>query len=176
MFYLESYLSGESEQAAGLISDKNTNFFADIVFKYLFVIIISYGFSFLSVIMYKSYYFYDYYGLSNNLIIKILFKITKIYSSVILPIALVIDLLCRKRNRVVNPIIDSIVFISAALVLTSYDIFYYYRNATSKTNIILISTCSKLILFFLTYFIYDFYLFKVNKTPGSYSLCSDNNA
>ena len=173
MFYLENYISGEGDQAAGLISDKTTNFFADIIFKYLFVIIISYGFSFLSVIIYKSEYFYSYYDLKDNIIIEILFKLTKIFSIVILPIALIIDLLFRKRNRVVNPLIDSIIFVSAALILTSYDILYYkYKHST---NLILISACSKLILMFLTYFIYDFYLFKVNRTPGNYSLCSSTS-
>ena len=180
MFSVELNNSSESEIQANFVNDKNTNFLADIVFKYLFIILLSYGFCYLFIYIYDkdAVNIYDKYSFDLNETEKFILKICKWYNKVIIPIALIIDLCFRKRNRVVNPFFDFLILIISAIGLCIYEIIcykFYDYGTDKKIRLILITLISKFILFFFSYLFYDYYMYKVNKIPGSYILCDNSN-
>ena len=180
MYFVEVDNSSENEMKTNFVNEKNTNFLADIVFKYLFIILLAYGISYVIVYIYDSEIFdtiYDDYTKKLNNTEKVLLQICKWYNHVGIPLALIIDFLFRKRNRVVNPFFDFLIVGISAVVLCIYEIVFYkfYKDDDKRTRLILITLVCKVILFFLCYFIYDFYQYKVNKIPGNYILC-DNSA
>ena len=181
MFWVEINNSSDTELQANFVSEKNTNFLADIVFKYLFIILLTYGVTYILVYIYDSdaVNIYDIFSIELNSTEKFMLQVCKWYNKVVIPLALIIDLLFRKRNRVVNPFFAFLILIVSAVVLSIYEIFVYeyYNNDDhdKRIRLILITLISKTILFFLSYFLYDFYLYKVNKIPGNYILCDNSN-
>ena len=180
MYFVEVDNSSENEMKTNFVNEKNTNFLADIVFKYLFIILLAYMISYFIVYIYDKDTFediYDDYTKKLNNTEKVLLQICKWYNHVGIPLALIIDFLFRKRNRVVNPFFDFLIVGISAVVLCIYEIVFYkfYKDDDKRTRLILITLVCKFILFFLCYFIYDFYQYKVNKIPGNYILC-DNSA
>lgn len=180
MYFVEINNSTESQIQANFVNDKNTNFLADIIFKYLFIILLSYGICYIVIYIYDddAVNIYDKYSFDLDDTEKFLLKICKWYNKVVIPLALLIDLLFRKRNRVVNPFFDFLVLIIAAIALCTYEIVcfkYYDENNNKKIRLILITLISKFILFFFSYLFYDYYLYKVNKIPGNYILCDNSN-
>ena len=54
MYFVEVDNSSENEMKTNFVNEKNTNFLADIVFKYLFIILLAYGISYVIVYIYDS--------------------------------------------------------------------------------------------------------------------------
>jgi len=181
MYFVEVDNSSETEMKTNFVNEKNTNFLADIVFKYLFIILLAYGISYVIVYIYDSHIFdtiYDEYTIELNSTEKFLLQSCKWYNFVGIPVALVIDFLFRKRNRVVNPFFDFLIVGISAIGLCIYEVVvykFYDEESDKKTRLILITLVSKFILFFICYFIYDFYQYKVNKIPGNYVLCDNSS-
>ncbi len=167
MYFLEKVNSGESTEGQGLISQRNTNFMADNVFRYLFVIVIGNTiYCYVFRIRHTTYY----YG---NDAIKILsIIIFNWYSFTVLPIACIIDFLGRKRNRTPNPkydLIITLIFIALLSYIDCRSSFYisYSNNIIHRffTSVIL-----NILFMALSYLLYDYLLFKMNG-GNSYTLC-----
>ncbi len=166
MYFLEKERSSESTEGQGLITERNTNFMADNVFRYLFVIVIGNTiYCYVFRIRHTTYY----YG---NDAIKILsIIIFNWYSFTVLPIACIIDFLGRKRNRTPNPkydLIITLIFIALISFIDSENkyIYTYY----SFLEYFIVSVLLNTLFMALSYFIYDYILFKMNGGQ-SYTLC-----
>ena len=181
MYFVEVDNSSENEMETNFVNEKNTNFLADIVFKYLFIILLAYMISYFIVYIYDTDSFediYDDYTKKLNNTEKVILQICKWYNHVGIPLALIIDFLFRKRNRVVNPFFDFLIVGISAIGLCIYEVVvykFYDEESDKKTRLILITLVSKFILFFICYFTYDFYQYKVNKIPGNYVLCDNSS-
>ena len=159
MFFLEMSYSGESTAGEGLINDRNTNFMADTLFRYLFVIIIGNAlFSYIFRIYYRVY-------IPRYANPEVVFKYMMLsyiywYSYSILPFACIVDFCCRKRNRTPNPKYDLTITLLFAIIIGLMDdnsgINLNYRYGQLNRVI------ANIISMGITYLIYDYLLFKIN--------------
>ena len=162
MYFLEKVNSGESTEGQGLITQRNTNFMADNIFRYLFVIVIG-----------NSIYCYVFRIIYRNDIIYVrdLFNIIfNWYSYTILPIACIIDFCGRKRNRTPNPKYDLIITLIVIAILSFIDSKFTLILSPTQFNIFLLSIILNTLFMGLTYLLYDYLLFKMNG-GNSYTLC-----
>jgi len=162
MYFLEKVNSGESTEGQGLITQRNTNFMADNIFRYLFVIVIG-----------NSIYCYVFRIIYRNDIIYVrdLFNIIfNWYSYTILPIACIIDFCGRKRNRTPNPKYDLIITLIVIAILSFIDSKFTLILSPTQFDIFLLSIILNTLFMGLTYLLYDYLLFKMNG-GNSYTLC-----
>ena len=162
MYFLEKVNSGESTEGQGLITQRNTNFMADNIFRYLFVIVIG-----------NSIYCYVFrIGYRNDIIyVRDLFNIIfNWYSYTILPIACIIDFCGRKRNRTPNPKYDLIITLIVIAILSFIDSKFTLILSLTQFDIFLRSIILNTLFMGLTYLLYDYLLFKMNG-GNSYTLC-----
>jgi hypothetical protein len=162
MYFLEKVNSGESTEGQGLITQRNTNFMADNIFRYLFVIVIG-----------NSIYCYVFRIIYRNDIIYVrdLFNIIfNWYSYTILPIACIIDFCGRKRNRTPNPKYDLIITLIVITILSFIDSKFTLILSLTQFDIFLRSIILNTLFMGLTYLLYDYLLFKMNG-GNSYTLC-----
>lgn len=162
MYFLEKVNSGESTEGQGLITQRNTNFMADNIFRYLFVIVIG-----------NSIYCYVFrIGYRNHIIyVRDLFNIIfNWYSYTILPIACIIDFCGRKRNRTPNPKYDLIITLIVIAILSFIDSKFTLILSLTQFDIFLRSIILNTLFMGLTYLLYDYLLFKMNG-GNSYTLC-----
>ena len=162
MYFLEKVNSGESTEGQGLITQRNTNFMADNIFRYLFVIVIG-----------NSIYCYVFRIIYRNDIIYVrdLFNIIfNWYSYTILPIACIIDFCGRKRNRTPNPKYDLIITLIVIAILSFIDSKFTLILSLTQFDIFLRSIILNTLFMGLTYLLYDYLLFKMNG-GNSYTLC-----
>lgn len=165
MFFLEMHNSGQSSPASeGLINNANTNFMADTLFRYLFVIVIGNTFF--------SYYYritinyrYSPYGRGDiyRMFKTIMYYFVIWYSYSVLPFACIVDFCCRKRNRTPNPKYDLIITLLFGVILGLLQDKYYYYHSMGL-NIVSMG---------VTYLIYDYILFKMNGGQN-YTICPQN--
>ena len=162
MYFLEKVNSGESTEGQGLITQRNTNFMADNIFRYLFVIVIG-----------NSIYCYVFRIIYRNDIIYVrdLFNIIfNWYSYTILPIACIIDFCGRKRNRTPNPKYDLIITLIVIAILSFIDSKFTLILSLTQFDIFLRSIILNTLFMGLAYLLYDYLLFKMNG-GNSYTLC-----
>ena len=162
MYFLEKVNSGESTEGQGLITQRNTNFMADNIFRYLFVIVIG-----------NSIYCYVFRIIYRNDIIYVrdLFNIIfNWYSYTILPIACIIDFCGRKRNRTPNPKYDLIITLIVIAILSFIDSKFTLILSPTQFDIFLLSIILNTLFMGLAYLLYDYLLFKMNG-GNSYTLC-----
>ena len=160
MFFLEMSYSGESTVGQGLINDRNTNFMADTLFRYIFVIIIGNAlFSYIFRIYHRAIYI-PRYAEPSKVIRYMMLNYIYWYSYSILPFACIVDFCCRKRNRTPNPKYDLTITLLFAVILGLLDDSLgidlgYTSNKLSRVFANIISMG-------VTYLIYDYLLFKIN--------------
>ena len=169
MYFLEKVNSGESTEGQGLISQRNTNFMADNVFRYLFVIVIGntiYCYVFRIGILKKNY---QYNSLIFYHLIELIFNW---YSYTVLPVACIIDFLGRKRNRTPNPKYDLIITLIFIALLSYIDCrsSFYISYSNSVIYRFFTSVILNILFMALSYLLYDYLLFKMNG-GNSYTLC-----
>ena len=162
MYFLEKVNSGESTEGQGLITQRNTNFMADNIFRYLFVIVIGNSiYCYVFRIIYRS----------NIIYVRDLFNIIfNWYSYTILPIACIIDFCGRKRNRTPNPKYDLIITLIVIAILSFIDSKFTLILSPTQFDIFLLSIILNTLFMGLTYLLYDYLLFKMNG-GNSYTLC-----
>ena len=162
MYFLEKVNSGESTEGQGLITQRNTNFMADNIFRYLFVIVIGNSiYCYVFRIIYRS----------NIIYVRDLFNIIfNWYSYTILPIACIIDFCGRKRNRTPNPKYDLIITLIVIAILSFIDSKLTLIMSLTQFDIFLRSIILNTLFMGLTYLLYDYLLFKMNG-GNSYTLC-----
>ena len=165
MYFLEKVRSGESTEGQGLITERNTNFMADNVFRYLFVIVIG------NTIY--CYVFRIHHIVHFTYNTKLLYYFNQIifnwYSYTVLPIACIIDFLGRKRNRTPNPKYDLIITLIFIVVLSYIDSNSAFLDI-KQLKFLIISVLLNSLFMALSYLIYDYILFKMNGGQ-SYTLC-----
>ena len=166
MYFLEKVNSGESTEGQGLITQRNTNFMADNIFRYLFVIVI--GNTIYCYVFRIHHNTYNYGSDAIKVLSQIIFNC---YSYTVLPVACIIDFLGRKRNRTPNPkydLIITLIFIALISFIDSENkyIYTYY----SFLEYFIVSVLLNTLFMALSYFIYDYILFKMNGGQ-SYTLC-----
>ena len=159
MFFLEMSYSGESTAGQGLINDRNTNFMADTLFRYLFFIIIGNAlFSYIFRIYYRVYI--PIYANAEMVFKYIMLSYIYWYSYSILPFACIVDFCCRKRNRTPNPKYDLTITLLFAIIIglmnDNSGINPNYRYGQINRVI------ANIISMGITYLIYDYLLFKMN--------------
>jgi len=163
MYFLEKVNSGESTEGQGLITQKNTNFMADNIFRYLFVIVIGNSiYCYVFRIIYvknRIIYFDD--------LLKLIFNW---YSYTILPIACIIDFCGRKRNRTPNPKYDLIITLIVIALISIIDCRFTSIESLSHNDVFLLSIILNTLFMGLAYLLYDYLLFKMNG-GNSYTLC-----
>ena len=159
MFFLEMSYSGESTAGQGLINDRNTNFMADTLFRYLFVIIIGNAlFSYIFRIYYRAYM--PRYADASMVFRYMMLNYIYWYSYSILPFACIVDFCCRKRNRTPNPKYDLTITLLFAIIIglmnDNSGINPTYRYGQINRVV------ANIISMGITYLIYDYLLFKMN--------------
>ena len=165
MYFLEKVRSGESTEGQGLITERNTNFMADNIFRYLFVIVIG------NTIYCYAFRIHHIVHFTYNT--KLLYYFNQIifnwYSYTVLPIACIIDFLGRKRNRTPNPKYDLIITLIFIVVLSYIDSNSAFLDI-KQIEFLIKSVLLNSLFMALSYLIYDYILFKMNGGQ-SYTLC-----
>jgi hypothetical protein len=169
MYFLEKVNSGESTEGQGLISQRNTNFMADNVFRYLFVIVIGntiYCYVFRIGMVNKNYSY------NTPVFYHLIELIFNWYSYTVLPVACIIDFLGRKRNRTPNPKYDLIITLIFIALLSYIDCrsSFYISYSNSVIYRFFTSVLLNILFMALSYLLYDYLLFKMNG-GNSYTLC-----
>ena len=165
MYFLEKERSSESTEGQGLITERNTNFMADNIFRYLFVIVIGNTiYCYVFRIHHIAHFTYN---------TKLLYYFNQIifnwYSYTVLPIACIIDFLGRKRNRTPNPKYDLIITLIFIVVLSYIDSNSAFLDI-KQIEFLIKSVLLNSLFMALSYLIYDYILFKMNGGQ-SYTLC-----
>ena len=166
MYFLEKERSSETTEGQGLISERNTNFMADNVFRYLFVIVIGNTIYCYVFRIHNINTSYKYGNDAINILSQIIFNW---YSYTVLPIACIIDFLGRKRNRTPNPkydLIITLIFIAIISYIDCRSQYFYYQGFDYFIRSVILNS----LFMALSYFIYDYILFKMNG-GHSYTLC-----
>lgn len=165
MYFLEKERAGETTEGQGLITERNTNFMADNIFRYLFVIVIG------NTIY--CYVFRIHHIVHFTYNTKLLYYFNQIifnwYSYTVLPVACIIDFLGRKRNRTPNPKYDLIITLIFIVVLSYIDSNSAFLDI-KQIEFLIKSVLLNSLFMALSYLIYDYILFKMNGGQ-SYTLC-----
>ena len=165
MYFLEKERAGETTEGQGLITERNTNFMADNIFRYLFVIVIGNTiYCYVFRIRHTSYIYSDKEVI--NYLSQIIFNW---YSYTVLPVACIIDFLGRKRNRTPNPkydLIITLIFIALISFIDCKSQYFYYQGFDYFIRSVILNS----LFMALSYLIYDYILFKMNGGQ-SYTLC-----